>query len=185
MRRVRLWRDEGRPEARLAGVQYRANDDGARQGPFTVVAAEAAPWLFDKTGLENGSTFGETVGGYGIEIDMATPDSPPGRRCSPAIVDLFGPGLSGEMTYYETPAGARVFSAGVLDFGGSVTTWPTTRIVANLWSHMLEDLPPPPAPAPTSTLEPLARRVTRRARHPRAARRHRRARSASRAGGDP
>ena len=34
MRRVRLWRDEGRPEARLLGVQYRANDDGARQGPL-------------------------------------------------------------------------------------------------------------------------------------------------------
>ncbi len=152
MRRVKLWRDEGRPEARLAGVQYRANDDGARQGPFTVVAAEAAPWLFDKTGLENGSTFGETVGGYGIEIDMATPDSPPGTTVLARIVDLFGPGLSGEMTYYETAAGARVFSAGVLDFGGSVTTWPTTRMLANLWSHMLEDVTPPaPPPTPTSS----------------------------------
>ena len=53
----------------------------ARQGPFTVIAAEAAPWLFDKTGLVDGSTFGETVGGYGIEIDSTTPDSPPGRSC--------------------------------------------------------------------------------------------------------
>ena len=185
MRRVKLWRDEGRPEARLAGVQYRANDDGARQGPFTVVAAEAAPWLFDKTGLVNGSTFGETVGGYGIEIDMATPDSPPGTTVLARIVDLFGPGLSGEMTYYETPAGARVFSAGVLDFGGSVTTWPTTRMLANLWSHMLEDVTPPPAANAHEQLEPLARLVRRRARHPRAARRHRRARAASRAGGGP
>ena len=70
---------------------------------------------------------------------------------SARIVDLFGPGLSGEMTYYETPAGARVFSAGVLDFGGSVTTWPITRMLANLWRHMLEDLTPPPAPTPPSS----------------------------------
>ena len=53
MTRVRLWRTEGRPEARLIGAQYRANDDGRRQGPYTVVAAEAAPWLFDKTGLDD------------------------------------------------------------------------------------------------------------------------------------
>ena len=144
MRRVKLWRNDGRPEASLAGVQYRANDDGRQQGPFTVVAAEAAPWLFDKTGLENGSTFGETVGGYGIEIDMTTPDSPPGTTVLARVIDLFGPGLSGEMTYYETAAGARVFAAGALDFGGSATTWPITRMLDNLWRHMLEDLPAAP-----------------------------------------
>jgi len=149
MRRVKLWRNDGRPEARLAGVQYRANDDGARQGPFTVVAAEAAPWLFEKTGLENGSTFGETLGGYGIEIDTTTPDSPPGTTVLARIIDLFGPGLSAEMTYYENEAGARVFAAGVLDFGGSATFWPITRMLDNLWNHMLADVPSLPAP-PTS-----------------------------------
>lgn len=153
IRRVRLWRDLGRPEARLLGAQYRANDDGRRQGAYTVVEAEAAPWLFDKTGLVTGSTFGETVGGYGIEIDMATPDSPPGTIVLARVVDLFGPGLSGEMTYYETDAGARVFSAGTLDFGGSVTFWPISRLLANLWNHMLADVVPPPAneaPPPSS-----------------------------------
>lgn len=146
IRRVKLWRNDGRPEARLAGVQYRANDDGRRQGPFTVVAAEAAPWLFDRTGLENGSTFGETVGGYGIEIDTTTADSPPGTVVLARIVDLFGPGASAEMTYYETEAGARVFSAGVLDFSGSATFWPINRMLENLWNHMLADVPAPAAP---------------------------------------
>ena len=145
LRRVKQWRDLGRPEARLLGVQYRANDDGRRQGSYTVVAAEAAPWLFDKTGLVTGSTFGETVGGYGIEIDMATPDSPPGTVVLARVVDLFGPGLSGEMTYYENEAGARVFSAGTLDFGGSATFWPISRLLTNLWNHMLSDVVPPPA----------------------------------------
>ena len=146
LRRVSKWRDLGRPEARLCGVQYRANDDGGRQGAYTVVAAEAAPWLFDKTGLITGSTFGETVGGYGIEIDMATPDSPPGTIVLARVVDLFGPGLSGEMTYYETESGSRVFSAGTLDFGGSATFWPMTRMLENLWQHMLATLPVAPQP---------------------------------------
>jgi hypothetical protein len=148
MRKINPFREEGRPEARIAGVQYRANDDGTRQGAYTVVNAEAAPWFFDKTGLATGSTFGETVGGYGIEIDATTPDSPPGTVVLARLTDLFGPGLSGEMTYYETESGARVYSAGSLDLGGSANTWPITRMLENLWQHMLEPPPPPPEPAP-------------------------------------
>ena len=91
MRKLRPFRDEGRPEARLAGVQYRANDDGRRQGPYTVVAAEAAPWLFDRTGLSTGSTFGETVGGYGIEIDATTGTRPRERSCSRGSTTSSGP----------------------------------------------------------------------------------------------
>jgi hypothetical protein len=142
MRRVKRWRDLGRPEARLCGVQYRANDDGSRQGPFSVVDAASAPWLFAGTGLENGSTLGETVGGYGIEIDSTTRDSPPGTKVLALIPSLFGPGLNAEMAYYETAAGARVFSAGVLDFGGSAALWPVRRMLDNLWRHMLEEMPP-------------------------------------------
>ncbi len=142
MRRIRQWRELGRPEARLCGVQYRANDDGSRQGPFYVLDTGAAPWLFAGTGLTNGSTLGEMVGGYGIEIDATTPDSPPGTKVLALIPSLFGLGLNAEMAYYETTAGARVFSAGVLDFGGSATFWPVRRLLDNLWRHMLEDIPP-------------------------------------------
>jgi len=41
------------------------------------------------------------------------------------------------MTYYETPAGARVFNAGALDFGGSALTYPVSRMLENLWAHMI------------------------------------------------
>ena len=51
IRRVAQWRTLGRPEARMLGVQYRANDDGQRQAPFFVTDHDAAPWLFDGTGL--------------------------------------------------------------------------------------------------------------------------------------
>ena len=136
MRRVKLWRDLGRPESALIGVQYRANDNGSRQGPFTILDAAGAPWLFAGTGLQNGSTLGQMVGGYGIEIDAATQFSPPGTRVLARIPDLMGPGLSGEMSYYETAAGARVFAAGVLDFGGSITFQPVWQMLENLWRHL-------------------------------------------------
>jgi hypothetical protein len=136
LRKVGKWRDAGRPEARLIGVQYRANDDGQRQGVFTVQNAAATPWLWDGTGLTDGSTFGEFVGGYGIEIDSTTADSPPGTGVVAQIPDLLGPGVTAQMSYYETPAGAKVFAAGALDFGGSATFWPVKRMLENLWSRL-------------------------------------------------
>ena len=39
LRRTRLWRDLGRPESSLIGVQYRGNDDGKLQRPFIVRSA--------------------------------------------------------------------------------------------------------------------------------------------------
>jgi hypothetical protein len=53
------------------------------------------------------------------------------------IPDALGPGLTAQMTYYETPAGSRVFSAGVLNFGGQATLWPqTTTILENVWRRL-------------------------------------------------
>jgi hypothetical protein len=136
LRKIGEWRDAGRPEAGLIGVQYRANDDGQRQGLFTVQSAATAPWLWDGTGLADGATFGQVVGGYGIEIDSTTPASPPGTLVLAQITDLFGPGISAQMSYYETPAGAKVFAAGTLDFGGSATYWPMKQMLNNLWSRL-------------------------------------------------
>jgi hypothetical protein len=137
LKRVAQWRTLKRPEVRLLGVQYRANDDGTRQGSFFIPDVSVAPWLFDGTGLADGDTLGQEVGGFGIEIDTTTPLSPPGTKVLALIPNLFGPGLHAEMTYYETEAGARVFSAGVLDFP-AVLLHPTgMRLMDNLWRHML------------------------------------------------
>jgi hypothetical protein len=136
LRKIGKWRDVGRPEAGLIGVQYRANDDGQRQGLFTTQNTALAPWLWDATGLGEGSQFGQFVGGYGIEIDSTTPASPPGTIVLAQIPDLLGAGISAQMTYYETPAGAQVFAAGALDFGGSATFWPVKRMLDNLWLRL-------------------------------------------------
>ena len=99
-------------------------------------SATTAPWLWEGTGLTDGSTFGQAVGGYGIEIDATTPDSPPGTLVLADIPDLYGPGLTAQMTYYETAAGAKVFAAGSLDFGGSATYQPMRRMLDNLWARL-------------------------------------------------
>lgn len=134
--RVRLvgeWRKQGRPEAALLGAQYVANDRGNSQKPYVVTGADIAPWAFAGTGLGNGASFGL----YGVEIDAVTPASPPGTQVLARIPDIMGPGRSAEMTYYETAAGARVFSAGVLNFGGTIMLWPTVgRILDNVWGRL-------------------------------------------------
>jgi hypothetical protein len=136
---IGAWRDRGRPESALLGVQYVSNDSGQRQQPFTVVGAETAPWAFAGTGLQNGSQFGR----YGIEVDATTPLSPPGTQVLARIPDLFGPGRSAEMAYYETEAGSRVFSAGALNFGGTIMLWPEVGLLLdNVWTRLTSDVPP-------------------------------------------
>ena len=134
--RTRKWRDLGRPEAAVIGVQYRANDDGRIQKPFIVRAADTVPWLFAGTDLANGAPLGQELGGYGIEIDATTPASPPGTTILADLPDLYGPGFTGQMTYYETPAGAKVFAAGAIDFGGTALLPAVSRMLENLWVRL-------------------------------------------------
>jgi hypothetical protein len=130
---IGLWRDLGRPEASLAGVQYRASDRGTHQAPFVLTDAGAASWIFAGTGLASGGTFGR----YGIEIDATTVHSPAGTQVLAEIPDVLGPGLTAQMSYYETPAGAKVFSAGALNFGGQLLLWPVPQqILENLWQRL-------------------------------------------------
>ena len=134
--RTRKWREEGRPEAALIGVQYRANDDGRIQRPYIVRSSSSAPWLWAGTGLTDGASFGQELGGYGIEIDSVAPESPPGTLVLAEIPDLYGPGFTAQMTYYETPAGAKVFAAGAMDVGGTATLFTLRHIFENLWARI-------------------------------------------------
>jgi hypothetical protein len=132
MRKVRKWRDAGRPEEALVGAQYIGSNHGAVQAPFVVSGATQAPWLFAGTGLVNGSTFGR----YGIEIDASGPGSPPGTIVLARIPDLLGPGKTAEMTYYETAGGAKVFDAGAINFASTATTAPVSQLLENLWARL-------------------------------------------------
>jgi hypothetical protein len=131
MRRVGEWRNLGRPEAGLVGVQYVASNYGVHQGGYIANTA-GAPWVFAGTGLANGQSFGS----YGYEIDIRSPATPAGTILLASIPDLMGPGRTAEMTYYETAAGAKVFAAGALNFGASVGDPVVARILDNVWTRL-------------------------------------------------
>jgi hypothetical protein len=126
------WRELGRPESSVVGVQYVGSDHGQRQAGYTVTGAASVPWAFADTGLADGAVFGR----YGIEIDARTPASPQGIEVLAHIPNLLGSGRSAEMTYYQTPAGAKVFAAGVINFGASLGDPAVGRLLTNVWARL-------------------------------------------------
>jgi hypothetical protein len=52
------------------------------------------------------------------------------------IPNLLGGGRTAEMTYYETPAGAKVFAAGVINFGASLGDPAVARLLENVWARL-------------------------------------------------
>jgi len=131
MRRVGQWRAFGLPEASVVGVQYVASNYGAVQAPY-IADTSGAPWAFAGTGLATGDRFGR----YGYEIDMRSPASPPGTVVLGSAPDLMGPGKTAEMTYYETPKGAKVFAGGALNFAASVADPAVAQLLSNVWARL-------------------------------------------------
>jgi hypothetical protein len=145
--RIGRWRDLGRPEAALVGVQYIEWNLGTfKNRQYTIRGARLAPWLFAGTGLGNG----DRLGWWGIEVDGRTSASPRSIRVLARIPNAFGTGRPAEMTYYETPRGARVFAAGAFTLGGNqATQWTTRRVLDNLWQRLIGPASPPNLPQGT------------------------------------
>jgi hypothetical protein len=137
--KTRQWRDLGRPEAALIGVQYLANQ-GRKPARAAWILREtnAVAWLFASTGLRAGSRFGSD---FGVEIDHTTPASPKGIEVVAEIPDLLGPGRTAQMTYYETRSGAKVFAAGAFTLAGRVWDPVVARVAANLWRELSDPDP--------------------------------------------
>jgi hypothetical protein len=135
MTKTLRWRDLGRPEAALIGVQYRANDRGTHRGRWQVRDAEAVPWLFEGTDLRDGSLFSSA----GIEIDARAPSSPRQTKVVAVMPNVFGPGVSANMSYYETKAGAKVFAAGAFSFAAAIWQPPIRQMTENLWARLTSD----------------------------------------------
>jgi len=126
------WRDLGRPEAGLIGVEYVSHEPSPR-GAWIVRRARPDSWVFAGTALRVGSAFARG----GVEIDQVTGASPRRVRVIAEIPHLFGPGMKAQMTYYETGRGARVFAAGAFHLTRSVTSDPVVaRVLSNLWARM-------------------------------------------------
>ncbi len=126
------WAAFGRDGQQLNGLVYLGwSHERFPNRPYVVTGARAAPWFFQDTRLRNGTMFGR----YGIEIDHRGTHPPDRMVLLAHIPNAFGPGRSAEMTYYTTPAGAKVFSAGVMNFGGSALWPPVSRMLENLWAR--------------------------------------------------
>ena len=130
MSRIAKWRDIGRPEAALVGVQYIGNDGGTHRDAYHVRHTEAASWLFAGTGLANGLSFGWA---FGIEIDKSATSSPRDIRVLADLPNLFGPGKTGQMTYYKKGR-AKVFAAGAFGLVDNMQSQAVDVMMENLWA---------------------------------------------------
>lgn len=143
MTRVAKWRDVGRPEASLLGVQYIGNDEGKSRSAWYLRKAPATRWVFAKT---RASTTGAFSNG-GIEIDHTNSSSPQGTQVLAELPNLLGPGRTGQMSYYSTTKGAEVFSAGAFTLAGSSRQWAVKQLLENLWAHFTATPRAPHSPA--------------------------------------
>lgn len=132
MTRIKQWRQLGRPEAALIGVQYFANDNGSHRRPWIVRDPRAARGLLASAGLHDGSP----VGVAGIEVDGVTPASPPGTKVLAEVA--WRRGKTAQMTYYETAAGAKVFAAGAFTLAGQAMDGDVRALLAGLWARLAE-----------------------------------------------
>src|SRR6266496_1253204 len=130
MTRVVKWRDIGRPESALIGVEYFHNDGGQHRGNWIVRSAQSLPWLFEGTGVGNGSK----LSNGGVEGDRMTSASPRSTKLVADIPNLYGPGMTAQMTYYEK-AGAKVFAAGAFTLAGGVRQPKVEHLIENLWKR--------------------------------------------------
>jgi hypothetical protein len=132
--RVARWRELGRPESRLIGIQYRGNDEGEHRGRYVVSPFGHWFWVF--AGIDP-----RRLAGWhwlGIEYDMTTRFSPHGihvlARVNPHMRNRR---LRGEMTYYERGS-AKVFAAGALNFPAALAYPQFRRLLENVWAHLAQ-----------------------------------------------
>ncbi len=129
--RVAEWRTLGRPESRLIGVQYRANDEGKHRGAYELTSFGQRSWAMYGVG--------QALARWpflGIEFDMTTSVSPRGTELLAAVdPGLPNPAIRGDMTYYEAD-GAKVFASGTLNLTSGLRFAPFQRLVQNVWQYL-------------------------------------------------
>jgi hypothetical protein len=130
MTRVKQWRDLGRPESALIGVQYFGNDNGSHRNPWIVQNPHAANGLFASAGLAKG----DGLGVAGIEVDGLTPHSP--RNVKVLAEVAWRHSKTAHMTYYTTPAGSKVFAAGAFTIAGQAMDAELAPFMQELWSRL-------------------------------------------------
>jgi hypothetical protein len=130
MTRVRQWRDLGRPESALIGVQYFGNDNGSHRRPWIVKNPYAADGLMASAGFSTGAALSTA----GIEVDGMTAASPRGIKVVATLA--WRRGKIAHMTYYETDRGAKVFAAGAFSLAREAMSPDVQRVLGELWRRL-------------------------------------------------
>lgn len=100
------WREVGRPEAAMIGVQFVADETNT-----DIVVSDATQWPFEHTGLKNGD---KLKGLLGYEVDGISDASPSGTIALTSTPVLKKPNAAS--TIYVAPSGATVFATGSIQW---------------------------------------------------------------------
>jgi len=135
------WRDLGKPESAVLGVQYDNRGIGT-YSPYQV--QNASHWVYNGTGVSNGQEFAYpnyfNIAGSGHETDKMTSFSPTGtillaKGMNPASAGSSANLGGADMVYYESASGAKVFSAGSISF---CSTLLNDDIVSSITKNVLD-----------------------------------------------
>jgi hypothetical protein len=95
------------PEDAFIGVMF-----GSDVSTGDIIVNDASNWVFNNTGLQNGSHLANLIGD---EVDNLAADTPPGTvLLSHSPYQLNGSTLYSDMTVYTVSSGATVFAAGTI-----------------------------------------------------------------------
>ena len=112
-----------------------------------IVVYNASNWVFNTTGLQNGS---HLPGLMGVEVDTLGSNTPPGTvLVAQSPYQFQGSTLYSDMTVYTASSGATVFAAGTMIFswgldnynGGQVSP-AAQQMTRNLLARFISDRPP-------------------------------------------
>ena len=134
MTRVGTWRDLGRPGGALVGVQY----IGWNQMRYAHRAVRPSGAGIDGLDLRRARGCGTATASAAAasRSTRAHRRSPRGIKVLATIPNVFGRGMTAEMTYYETPNGAKVFAAGAFSLGGGIHNPVVAQVVSTLLDRL-------------------------------------------------
>jgi hypothetical protein len=127
-----------RPENLITGASFRNGGYTNLEAPqYGYTVADASHWIFDRTGVSNGTQFGNVAAGdetdgalynctmNGLEVD-GSDGTPLNFRILATVPAAEGHGTVG---IYTTPTGGAVFNAGTQDWVLGLATDPIVRLM--------------------------------------------------------
>ena len=157
-----LWRDLGRPEQTLIGVQYVADNAGLTTQPMIV--QNTGSWVYAGSGLTDGTAIPRLIG-YEVDklfSEYAKPISTTYMllQTSAFTASNSSPVVS-QSSIYRAPSGAWVFGAGTMSWSWALsrpglTNGGIQQVTSNILAQFLQTTAatPTPGPSPTATTPP-------------------------------